>query len=348
MKNLIFISLFIICGCGKPITESKETARYISALHEGISTEILLDRTMSLNFDYLPLKGELRKKDRFWSGDSWRLNRGAINLRWNSPEKEGFDYLSPGPREAYTYPKAMLERLSPAEKYDLYMGRYDYPLRWEVDSLARMGSQSWEGLCHGWAGATVNHPEPSPKIMTNPDGVEIPFGSSDIKALLSYAYSKVLIKDEESLGKRCEEDNALLSENCDDDLSALSFHVVVSNKIGLRSQTLIADMDRYKEVWNHPILSYESTIEKMVSAPHGRTAVIRTKLIYLDVVEKNSWEKHPSVKSRMTVKYELKIDKAGNIIDGRWLTRERPDFLWTIEGREKFEGYLGGVMDLLK
>lgn len=348
MKKIFLFCILLIYGCGKPITESNETRRYISALHEGISEEILLDRTMSLNFDYLPLKGELRSKDRFWSGDSWRLDRGAINLRWNTKEQEGFNYLSPGPRDAFTYPRSMMEKLSPAEKYDLYMGRYDYPLRWEVDTLARMGNQSWEGLCHGWAGATINHPEPSPRIMTNPDGVEIPFGSSDIKALLSWAYSKVLIKDEESLGKRCDDDDDSISEDCDDDLSALSFHVVITNKLGLRSEPLIADMDRFREVWNHPILSYDSKIEKLVSAPHGRTAVVRTEMIYLDVIDKNNWEKHPSVKSKMTVRYELKIDKAGNITQGRWLSRERPDFLWTVPKRKFFDGYLSGVMDLIQ
>ena len=352
MINFSLGLLFLLVSCGKPIVDKKESLnKSVSALHAGISEGILLETPMSQNFDYLPLKGELKSKNKYWSGDSWRLDKGAINLRWNSPLKEGFNYLSPGARQAFTYPKKMLEELSPAEKYDLYMGRYDYPLKWEVDFLARSGSLSWEGLCHGWAGATINHPEPSPKILTNPDGVEIPFGSSDIKALLSWAYSKVLIKNEESLGKRCEDDGDYESdyhENCNDDLSALSFHVVLTNKIGLRSQPIIADMDRFKEVWNHPILSYSSTIEKMVSAPHGRTGIIKTQMVYLDVIEKNSWEKHPPIKSKMTVRYELKIDKGGNIIKGRWLSRERPDFLWTIKEQTQFEGYLGGILDLLK
>lgn len=346
MSKAILLLLFVV-SCGKPITEEKETFRSVSALHDGISEEILLDTTMSLNFDYLPLEGELITKGKFWSGDSWRLDKGAINIRWNSQEQEGFSYFSPTSREAFTYPKHLMERLSPAEKYDLYMGRYDYPLRWEVDLMARSGTESWEGLCHGWAGATINHPEPSPKIMVNPDGVEIPFGSSDIKALLSWAYSKALIKENEALGKRCDEENSF-HDNCDDDLSALSFHVVLANKIGLRSQPLIADVDRYKEVWNHPILSYKSTVETMISTRAGRIAVIKTEMIYLDVVEKNSWNKHPPVKSKMTVRYRLTIDKEGNITKGRWLSRERPDFLWTIQEIDNFDGYLSGIKDLLK
>lgn len=339
--------LFFLTACGKPITEEKAYSYSQNALHEGISTEILLDINMSLNFDYLPLKGELKSKGKFWSGDSWRLDKGAINYRWNSPGQEGFNYHSPGSREAFTYPRSMLEKLSPAEKYDLYMGRYDYPLKWEVDRVARSGTLSWEGLCHGWAGASINHPEPEPRVMTNPDGVEIPFGSSDIKALLTWAYSKVIIRPEDSLGKRCE-GNDFSHEYCDNDLSALSFHVVLTNKLGLRSQPIIADMDRYKEVWNHPILSYESTIEKMVSSPTGRTAIIKTEMIYLDVLAQNSWEKHPSVRSRMTTRYKLEIDKRGNITKGRWLSRERPDFLWTVKEQENFPGYLSGIMDMIK
>lgn len=346
MRKVLLLLLFIV-SCGKPITEEKLTRRSVSALHDGVSEEILLDTTMSLNFDYLPLEGELLSQGKFWSGDSWRLDRGAINIRWNSTEQEGFNYFSPTFREAFTYPKHLMERLSPAEKYDLYMGRYDYPLRWEVDSAARSGTEAWEGLCHGWAGATINHPEPSPKIMVNPDGVEIPFGASDIKALLSWAYSKALIKENESLGKRCDEEDSF-HDNCDDDLSALSFHVVLANKIGLRSQAVIADVDRYKEVWNHPILSYKSTVELERKTTKGRIVVISTQMTYLDVVEKNSWEKHPPVKSKMRVRYSLTIDKEGNIIKGSWLSRERPDFLWTIQEIENFDGYLSGIKDLLK
>lgn len=240
-----------------------------------------------------------------------------------------------------------MKELSPAEKYDLYMGRYDYPLKWEVDFFARGGTADWEGICHGWAGASIHHEEPNPKVVKNPDGIEIHFGSSDIKALLSYAYSKVLISINESIGKRCETEDEI-EDKCNNDLEAHIFHVVLANKLGLRAQTVIADMDRYKEVWNHPLIKYESKIEKYVSITAGRKAIVKTKLTYLDVVEKNSWTPHPPVISYMTTRYELHLDEKGNILSGKWLSRERPDFLWVVQKQYKFDGYLDGVLNLVE
>ncbi|MFP5385976.1 MAG: hypothetical protein ACLGHN_07840 [Bacteriovoracia bacterium] len=340
--------ILVLSGCGKPIKDFKENSYEMNALHQGVSEEILFDVKMSANFNYLPLEGKISDEKEFWSGDSWRLRKGAINFRWNSPEASGFNLRSPSMREAYTYPSELMLRLSPAEKYDLYMGRYDYPLKREVDYLARSATEDWEGICHGWAGATINHPEPEPKVAINPDGVEIPFGSSDIKALLSYAYARVLIREEDVLGKRCEESSFIEDDKCDNDLSALSFHVVLTNKIGLRGQTIIADIDRYKEVWNHPIVSFKSTVEKMKNAGDFRKATIKTKFTYVDVSEKNSWEKHPAIYSHMTVKYELIMDRAGNIQSGKWLSKERPDFLWTVRRALQFDDYLNGIFTLLK
>lgn len=346
---------FVLCSCGKPITSSDfETSTFKNALgYDGVSESILLDLSMSLNFDLLPLEGKVTSNGKYWSGDSWRFNQGSINMRWNTKEKEGFKYFSPTRREVITMPPELMKQLSPSEKYDLYMGRYDFPLRWEVDWMARTGSEDWEGLCHGWAGATINHPEPESKTLINPDGVPVYFGSSDIKALLSYAYSKVLIRDEESLGKRCEKDNingntSTDEDYCDDDLSPVSFHAVLTNYLGLRGRSVIADIDRFKEVWNHPIVKYESVIERTTRSATGRTLQLRTKITYLDVVNKNSWEKHSPLHSFMTMKYELQLDQKGNITGGKWLSRERPDFFWTIKKVEKFDGYLSGISDLLK
>jgi hypothetical protein len=342
----------MLWGCGKPITSTGENSSSSTGpLMTGVSEEILLDTSMSLNFDLLPLKGTVDRKERLWSGDSWRLNRGAINFRWNAQNQEGFAYMSPNSREIIAYPVPLLKSLSPSEKYDILMGRYDYPMKMEVDWLARSGVASWEGLCHGWAGASLNHPEPEAKVLTNPDGVEVYFGSADIKALVTYAYSKKLIRPTESIGLRCEgqafSDN---DDNCDNDLSALTFHAVMANKVGLRGQSFIMDIDRYNEVWNHPILSYESVIEKMTMASrNSRTAIIRTKISYVDIIERNTWDKsNKPMVSYLTVKYRLDMDEHGNLTDSEWLSHDRPDFIWTVSRQDRFEGYLSRISELIK
>ena len=239
-------------------------------------------------------------------------------------------------------------QLAPAEKYDIYMGRYDYPLKYEVDTLARSGLESWEGLCHGWAAATLNFKTPKAIIVKNPDGLEVPFASSDIKALLSYAYSKLIIKDENILGKRCEKRFFMDEDNCDDDLAAHIFHAVITNKIGLRGQSFIMDIDRYKEVWNHPVVGYESKVMSTRKSGVGRTITLSTQIKYLDLVEQNSWEHVRNMYSYMTFKYEINVNQYGTMISGKWLSRDRPDFLWETKKTDAFEGYLSGIKGLLK
>lgn len=302
---------------------------------------------MSLNFDLLPLEGSAYQKKMFWSGDSWRLTQGSINKRWNTSQKLAF-YHSPGRREVLALSMEEKKKLSPSEKYDLLMGSYHYPLKQEIERLSRNAAFEWEGLCHGWAGASMNHPDPEAKTLINPDGIEIPFGSSDIKALLTYAYSRILIAEGESVGKRCEEVNFWEEEKCNDDLSPVSLHAVLTNKLGLRGKSVVIDVERYQEVWNHPVISFESTIIEMKSTRRGKSLVINTRMTYVDVVEKNSWVNLPKILSHMTVRYELNLDEKGNMIDGKWLSRERPDFLWVVKEAKSFDGYLSRVMDLIQ
>lgn len=342
----IFFLLLILWGCGKPIEgkERKSSSAILSEVHE----KKLLKTWMSLNFNYLPLKGQIKGKPRFWSGNSWRLNRGAINYRWNSPGKETIGYLSPSRREIFSMPLEKIKELSPSEKYDLYRGRYDYPLKNSVESSVRRDASDWEGLCHGWAGASLNHPEPAPKYLINPDGLTIPFGSSDIKALLSYAYSTLLLDKEEFLGFRCEDPKSE-KDNCHEDLTAGDFHIVLTNLIGLRGKSFVADLDRYQEVWNHPITSFNSIVLQNLKNQKSHKVILRTTLNYLDAIEKNSWEKleNPSMENIITFEYELSLDHKGNIIGSKWRTRGRPDFLWIIPAQDNFEGELSGIQDLL-
>lgn len=111
-------------------------------------------------FSELPLKGEVSDKTRYWSSDYWPMNKGSINLRWNSPLQQGFNLVSPSFEEALKMTQRELAALSPAEKFDLYNGRYDYPLKMAVAKKASPEDEVWEGICHGWALAALNHKEP--------------------------------------------------------------------------------------------------------------------------------------------------------------------------------------------
>lgn len=352
MIKLLFLLGFIV-SCGKPITESgARENKFSNELRTNVLEKELLGMKMFMNFDLLPLEGEAKEKDKFWSGDTWRLKFGSINFRWNSPLKEGRGILSPFPRELRTFKEEDYKRLSPAEKYDLLQGRYDYPLKYEVEKFLPYAPEDWEGLCHGWAGASLNHKEPKPRSFINPDGLVIPFGSADIKALLTYYYAQVLIREDQQLGQRCEMLGIMEEDLCDEDVSAADFHTVITNKLGLRGDSIIIDIDRYREVWNHPIQSFESQIMSSSKAGAGRIIRLRTTLHFIDVAEKSSWEPTNGTFSQITssqrVEYELTLDKEGNIIDSRWVSKDRPDFIWVVDKVTKFTGYMSDLNRLVE
>ena len=80
--------------------------------------------------------------------------------------------------------------LSPAEKFDLYVGSKNFQLtnyeRNRTGVMYKSDIPSWEGLCHAWALAAYLYKEPRPVLLKVPMDKRSEFGSSDIKALLTY------------------------------------------------------------------------------------------------------------------------------------------------------------------
>lgn len=309
-------------------------------------------------FSELPLSGKVNTSSYFWSGDYWALNKGNINYRWYARRKVGFNYHSPTKNEAKAWTISELAELSPSEKYDLFTGNYQYPLKQEVGKIADPNALIWEGICHGYSPASMNHREPRPKLMVNPDGIEIPFGSTDIKALLSYYYAYAFRSpDTHQVARRCFKAKPTLEDiDCHNDLNAGAFHLILANRLGREKKGFIADIERYEQVWNHPFVSYNSQV--LSEKPPRKTAApgtiqevwMRTKIEYVD---RNGHDWHPvigtSKQSYKTITYEyaLEIDNTGSIIGGEWLSSRRPDFLWYTLKPRQFEGTLHRLGELL-
>src|SRR5690606_15230131 len=93
------------------------------------------------------------------------------------------------------------------------------------------------------------------------DGIQIPFGSSDIKALISYFYAFHIDQSVDQMGLRCFFGSWMGGyRGCNEDLNAGAFHIVISNKIGLQKEGFMADVERFREVWNQPVVAYKSKI----------------------------------------------------------------------------------------
>jgi hypothetical protein len=321
------------------------------------------------NFYDLPTEGALSTRP--WSGDYWPTYKGGITNRWHSEsywETANYDYDIISTEEIKNLTET--EYLSPAEKYDLFIGRYDFPLTNHERSRTNImrtveGSDqydpdfeipTWEGLCHSWAPATLAYKNPGPATLTNKDGIEVKFGASDVKALLTFFLHYDKTAANFFLGGRCntnfeelrtelrngditqeEYDRQVNTMKCRD-TNAGAFHMVLTNQVGLLNEGFIVDVTRDLEVWNQAVHEYSTRIVKETKgaskgAARGTVKEIEviTKMHYTVEVDAE-WSMVPAdnyrAESINTYHYRLELNKKDEIIGGEWISEDRPDFLW--------------------
>ncbi len=343
---------------------------------------------MIMNFKQLPTNGE-QLDDRYgWSETYWPSNVGGIAYRWSHPNPEPFKYKFYSKDELKRMNMQELSQLSPAEMYDVAMGDYNYTLTRKMLGKFSPRDLWWEGICHGWSQAATNYPEPAKVLVTNPDGIKVPFGSSDVKALLAAHEASNFGGAYSFTGRRCKvsgkvpgegdnrdrntnppSDEDANSPDCKD-VNAGAFHVVLTNMLGIHGRGFVADIDRYNDVWNQPVTSYESAIvgEEAISESEraggvARKVRVHTKMTYGEELKfytpqlaaegkKNFVSKSPvtgTVHQEFRFKpyeYYVEIDAAGKVIGGSWISETRPDFLWMFQRTATFKNSpvpLGGL-----
>lgn len=324
---------------------------------EGISDPSRMSSSFERGMANLPLSGQGADPEKYWSSDYWARNKGGINYRWNSSHPTGFNLKSPTKTQASQMSIAELSALAPSEKFDLLSGRYTYPLKNQIAAYASPNRSSWEGICDGWAAAALNHDEPTPKTFANPDGILIPFGSSDVKALLSWYYARVWSGGYAMMGRRCNGGINIGTDRCNNDMNAGAFHIVLANRLGKQGLPFIADIDRGSQVWNHIGWDFHSTIvstggRRSTSASGTvKTMRVKTSVKYIYLVPKNSWNPVIGTSSQRTTtrnyEYYVDLNSAGNIIGGDWISTQRPDFLWLERKTSGFTGSWARLADLV-
>lgn len=372
MKNVLFITL-MLAG-----TQAAHALRWDGANHPNNFSRIA-GTNLITDFNALPIRGKLSDDRLAWSETYWPSNLGGISYRWNDPGAKLFSYRLHTKEELQQMSMEELAKLSPSELYDIAQGDYSYSLTRKARSLYHKGDLWWEGICHGWAQAAANYPEPRPVNVINPDGIRVPFGASDVKGLLSMheAYNYKGNKYG-FVGKRCRVRGKVVGEedvrdggivrpspadaaspDCSD-VNAGAFHVVVTNMIGIHSKSFVADVDRFNDVWNQPIHSYESRIisDTAVSDGNGvaRKIHVATKFTYGEELQVYTparaaekpeifwWQsKQPVTGTAMQqfrskdYEYVLELDANNRIVGGEWISETRPDFLWMYARSPKFK-----------
>jgi hypothetical protein len=301
------------------------------------------------NFNTLPNEGRLYHPGLAWPGSHWPNFLGGIAHRWSAGTPENFVYKRNGLKALKQLSPYQLNELSPAEKFDIYNLRYDYPMVERVHSELSPYENEWHGICHGFAPASMNHPEPQTIKVTNADGITLNFYSSDIAALMSYFYAKDARTAVRFVGSRCNSESRRVRrrhrESCED-VNAGAFHLIVANVMGLQRKSFIADIERYNEVWNHVAVSYRSVIHQTTS-PDKYSAPGSVKKLQVETMVKYAGATAPKFDpiigtenayyAENTYEYYLDLNLKDEIIGGSWIGERRPDFLWT-QDKASFSG----------
>src|SRR5262249_19889237 len=134
--------------------------------------------------------------------------------------------------------------LSPAEKYDLFLGDPKFSLTRNiykmVDELSDDNrTAAWTGICHGWSPASLSLPHPWHAFKVRAaQGQMITFYPADIRALESYLWGKSLAQEYVKVeGTRCREkapaediNGRILQPECFD-VNPGMFHLVAVNQL---------------------------------------------------------------------------------------------------------------------
>ena len=306
--------------------------------------------SLTTKLSKLPLEGRVSDPSHAWPGHHWNNNVGGIAHRWSAADPQNFKYKSPSLSQLKTLGQDKINQLSPAEKYDIFNRDYRYPTVKRVFSQVSPTENSWHGICHGYTAAAINHAEPENVTLVNRDGIEVTFYSSDVAALLAYFYAKDAPTKATLVGERCNADpeDAQTPANLARcwDVNAGAFHVIVTNRLGLMGESFVADVTRFKEVWNHAAVSYQSTLlaqSAPVTTSARHTAIrqlVEMKVRYAGAI---SPKLHPVIGTPAAeyldsrYQYWLDISADGEILGGEWQDGAQPDFLW-IQGQAAFKG----------
>lgn len=287
MKRIVPLCLLVVASVAQ--AEKYDGANNPANFNKILGTQVIT------KFENLPMSGRLGDDRLGWSETYWPSNKGGIAYRWSHPDPQPFKYRLHTKQELQKMSQKEIGMLSPSELYDIAQGDYNYTLTRKVLNQFSLKDLWWEGICHGWALAAANYPEPSPVVVTNRDGIKVPFGASDVKGLLAmhdaYNYKGTYAQ----IGMRCSASGKVPGEGDDrdanpnpplpevantndcKDVNAGAFHVALSNMIGIHSKSFVADVDRFNDVWNQPVTGFSSTIvgEEAVTSDHRAVGIER-------------------------------------------------------------------------
>jgi hypothetical protein len=316
-----------------------------------------------LKFDSLPKSQALTGKDIPWTTTYWPDHKSGVAHRWANNFPEDFSYVPPSLERLKKMISTERNKLSPAEKWDILHSNYDYPTVASERKRTKKDQVSWAGLCHGWGLSAISFVEPESYRMVNAEGIELVLNSTDIKALASLAVSEQAIQDSLLLGTKCyrsgrENRTNLNTAECAG-VNAGTFHLVMTNSLGVQKKPFITNVSRDEQIWNHPVYGYETEVlseagpSRRSSPETIREIRVETFLYTVEMQDPLTPDpvqgtlNHPL--SSVKYVYWLELNAQGNIVGGTWETFWHPGFIWKNKNPvREFTGAFMGLEKVLK
>lgn len=279
-----------LAGCvnaldpGAPELAAKEGATKMDAeVWASSDAPTLFSNDLKYTFTELPNVGEATSIP--WASSYWPTYQDSINYKWDGASSEaastkyGRAFNTTGVEDA----------VSKMRGIDSNSARKTCTLTSECkadigeECAIRPGKAdgkcvpTWFGICHAWAPAAILTPEPKHAVTRN--GVE--FKVNDIKALVTLAHDGVVNK---FVSLRCEKDdrpgveagkgvdfdsNGRPTDQGCRDSNAGSFHVLLTNYLGVQKTSFVFDQTFDDEVWNQPLRGYRIVEQREVSVADG-------------------------------------------------------------------------------
>jgi hypothetical protein len=243
----------------------------------------LFSNDLEYRIDQLPLNAQLELSP--WAGNYWPTYQDSINYRW-----AGSSSQSPAAKYGDAFNVSGVENaVSASYGIDRYKGVYtactstsECDRAKAEECSKRVGETSgvciptWFGICHAWAPAAILVPEPKYDVVHN----GVTFKVNDIKALITLAYDRTNTR---FVGLRCNLDESAgeiaydgygrpVDRECRDSNPG-TYHVLMTNYLGLKGQSFIEDRTFDYQVWNQPMRGYRITQQVEVSSEEANRLV---------------------------------------------------------------------------
>jgi len=158
--------LFFLCVCQAATTRNRywvgeENPLFISTrvktdltthTHDNSTAphnHVCVEPPLTFSLENLPSNGAASEVP--WSDSYWPNYQGGLANRWsNKPDPLGFGYGLHSKQSLQNMNYTQLKNLSPAEKYDIFQRRYDYPTVRSEWNRTNKDEATWVGICHGW------------------------------------------------------------------------------------------------------------------------------------------------------------------------------------------------------